>query len=169
MGIAFQTSLDYHVDIQNIGCEYLVVAAMVAHSTNIAVSTKLINSTWVQLVDEHLADNKLGLHSALSYYRAFDLLFDGVYRPDWSGDQVGQIVDGKIKYWGWVSKEHFNYVVRRMESRSGLKHSVLLDQNMVVIYDPFPEAYARTPIGLFLFHVADHPLHSVYSDKEIGR
>ena len=95
MGISFQSNTDYHPDIQNIGCEYLLVVAMACDVANHSISTNSINAVWHLLKSEGLADQYQGLHKPRSYRRALALLFMTLRDPGFYGDQVGQIVNGK--------------------------------------------------------------------------
>jgi len=160
MGISFQESFDYRKAIRDIGCEYLCCLAMAAHLTQKGISSYSINDIWDQLVSENLANKRDGLHDRLSYYRTFDLIFNYLHLDKYHGDQIGQIVHGTIRYWGWVAEEHFNYVIRRMITGSGTRHSVLLNQDLTEIYNPAPEYPGGKTVGIYLFHVDDHPLHT---------
>lgn len=160
MAISFQHSTDYNPEIRDIGCEYLCCLAAASHRTNRMISTESVNYIWECLIDEDLVDPRTGLDMMLSYYRTFDLVFDILDLPEFHGDQVGNIVNGRVTYWGWVTKQHFNYVVRRMKTKNGANHSVLLDKFFRPLYDPAPGYPGGATFGLCLFHVDDHPLHT---------
>lgn len=160
MGISFQTADTFQPAIQDIGCEYLCIIAVAVHRTKSAISVNGINRIWDTLITEDLADPKRGLHSALSYYRTFDLVFDYLGLPNYHGDQVGRIRFGRVRYWSWVTNQHFNYAIRRMVTANGTRHSVLLNADLIEIYNPAPEYPGGKTTGIYLFHVDDHPLHT---------
>lgn len=159
MAIAFQHSRDFNPAIQDIGCEYLCCMAMGSHFTRTSIEAQTINDVWDLLVADDLADPVMGLHTSLSYYRAFDLLFDRIGWFSYSGDQVGCIGDGRVIYWEWVKQKYFNYVIRRMVTANGSRHSVLLNQDFIEIYDPAPEYPGGQTSGIYLFQVSTTNLH----------
>lgn len=163
MGISFQSSLDFIGPIRDLGCEYLSCLAMAVHYAKSSLSTLSINAIWKILVEEDLANSNFGLHSALSFYRTFDLAFDFLNKTTFSGDQVGAIIDGKVTYWGWVQDHYFNYAIRRMVTANGTRHSVLLNQDFIEIYNPAPEYSGGRTVGIFLFQVVDHAIHTLTS------
>jgi len=150
--------------LRDMGCEFLCCMAMVAHMSMTSIEAQTINDVWEQLVAEDLADDIFGLHSALSYYRAFDILFDALGMYHSSGDQVGVITDGQVIYWDWVTKRHFDYAIRRMSTGTGTKHSVLLNQDFREIYNPAPEYPGGRTIGIYLFQVSHQDVHPIKTD-----
>lgn len=158
MSIAFQSAIEHAAAIRNMGCEYLDILASISHYTQRSISTEIVNGVWAILVSEGLVDSINGLHDTLSYYRAYDLTFNLLELPDHAGDQVGQIVDGKITYWAWVKDHSFNYAIRRMMTGLSTPHSVLLNKDLMEIYDPAPEYPGGKTIGIYLFQVLSHEI-----------
>lgn len=164
MGIAFQHSLDFIGPIRDLGCEFLCCLAMAVHVSKSSLETQSINNIWDQLIYEDLADPIEGLNTSLSFYRTMDLAFDFLGKQEYHGDQVGQIIGGKVQYWGWVTREHFHYAIRRMRTANGTPHSVLLNQDLIEIYNPAPEYPGGRTVGIYLFHVDNHQIHTNNSD-----
>lgn len=155
MGLYYQSDLGLSKDIRAIGCEYLCCAAMATDYTDKGVPITITNNIWNRGLQEKWVDSKLGLHKPTSYRRLFGAFGAAVGVDEFVGDQVGSIINGRVRFWDWWHSNEFTHIIRRVYSSYQDKHSTLLNEDFETIFDPAPWFSESCVEGLYLFYLGN--------------
>lgn len=166
MGLFYQSDKGLSDHIQAIGCEYLCCMAMAVDYTEKSIALPEVNNIWDLGIQGKWIDSKLGLHTATSFRRLFDAFGAAIGDDDFTGDQVGSILNGRLRFWNWWNSHEFTHVIRRIYGVFHEPHSMLLNVDFEKIFDPASWFSESCTEGLYLFYLGNK---DSFEYRELGR